>query len=852
MSFEDCVNKAISNGELDPERGGRALELYAKSKDKNILKMGELAADAKSSREVFDQLKFMEKEKKRTAALMVRVSENRLREIKGFVNSTGEEDMAAGYRALFERHTNANYTSVTAVHDEILGKTNSIMNEVLTEFRLTTTGDARNTASFRNVVHEMFEGIDTGDAQAKNMAKAAKAAQEYVRQRYNAAGGRIPKKRGWGMAQSHDKKSLIDAGKKEWTAFILPRLAPEKMISPDTGKPMTKDQLELAVGQIYHEITENSLARESPDIFLGAKSQANKRLDHRFLAFKSSKEWLDYSERFGSGDPFSQLMSHVDGMARDIAQMETFGPNPTAMKAFLGERVKKNATALTSRGIKKKKALGVGTSNWTTHADKVLTESERMDDLFTGSANVPVNPTHAAVFSGLQSLHVASVLGSAFLSSVTDIATTFLTARAANLPMFKILNNTRKNFAGFDRVDRIRLSARLSLIMDNQTAISNSQMRYVGEVMGPQIMKRLAHTTLNLSFLSPMTKSWRWGFGQTFLGELHDASKKGWDDLMPGQRQTMERYGITSNDWKNLKTTKPYDASLDFDGMKSDDSTKFFDVRGLSERKDLSREFALDLSGKISRMIAGETEFAIPTTTLRGRAIATRGTRPGTLEGSAWRSVGMYKSYTATFMLTHMERAYSQKTPMDRAKAFSQLFLSTTSMGALALQMKDISKGKDPRQMFDENGVPDRRFLGAAITQGGGLGIFGDLFFADLNRFGRDPVMSFLGPGAGLLKDVGKFTLGNVQELLTGEDTNAGKEFAQYLKRYLPGQSLWYSRLALERLLFDNIQELLDDKAGSNFRRRERTLERDFGQSYWWKAGQNAPNRAPNFENIKK
>ena len=86
--------------------------------------------------------------------------------------------------------------------------------------------------------------------------------------------------------------------------------------------------------------------------------------------------------------------------------------------------------------------------------------------------------------------------------------------------------------------------------------------------------------------------------------------------------------------------------------------------------------------------------------------------------------------------------------------------------------------------------------------------------------------------------------------MFTGEDTKAGREFANLLKRYTPGQSLWYSRLALERLVFDQIQEGLDPKAGKSFRTKERNLARDYDQEFWWRPGRTAPDRAPDFSEI--
>ncbi len=81
----------------------------------------------------------------------------------------------------------------------------------------------------------------------------------------------------------------------------------------------------------------------------------------------------------------------------------------------------------------------------------------------------------------------------------------------------------------------------------------------------------------------------------------------------------------------------------------------------------------------------------------------------------------------------------------------------------------------------------------------------------------------------------------------TGQDTNAAGELVKFTQRYLPGSSLWYARLALERKVWDQLQLMTDPKARSKFRRAETKYRRDFGQKYWWGPGDTAPTRAPRY-----
>jgi hypothetical protein len=68
-------------------------------------------------------------------------------------------------------------------------------------------------------------------------------------------------------------------------------------------------------------------------------------------------------------------------------------------------------------------------------------------------------------------------------------------------------------------------------------------------------------------------------------------------------------------------------------------------------------------------------------------------------------------------------------------------FAATTIGGALALELKEIAKGKDPRPIprAKDPALEHAEFWGAAMLQGGGWGIFGDFLGSTENRFGGGP-----------------------------------------------------------------------------------------------------------------
>jgi hypothetical protein len=64
------------------------------------------------------------------------------------------------------------------------------------------------------------------------------------------------------------------------------------------------------------------------------------------------------------------------------------------------------------------------------------------------------------------------------------------------------------------------------------------------------------------------------------------------------------------------------------------------------------------------------------------------------------------------------------------------------------------------------------------------------------------------------------------------------------IKQETPGSSLWYSRLAFERLVADQLQEEIDPKYRQSWRATE-ARARQQKQGFWWEPGETSPTRAP-------
>jgi len=384
------------------------------------------------------------------------------------------------------------------------------------------------------------------------------------------------------------------------------------------------------------------------------------------------------------------------------------------------------------------------------------------------------------------------------------------------------------------RGERAKMAIRLGLIADGYTTIAAAQMRFVGDMSGPEITRRISDAVMRASLLSPWTTAGRWSFGMQLLGSLADNVGKTFDQLDPKLRSALERYQIGADRWEMMRATDLYEYN----------GATFLRPDDIAARTDLDPRMADDLADKLLIMVNTETNFAVPSTSMRGRLALTGNVRPGTIAGEVTRSFAMYKNFPVTVLNTHVARSFSLNGVAAGGKYFGAFLVTATLMGALAMQLKEVAKGRDPINM---NPIENPKFWGAAILQGGGLGIFGDFMFSQTNRFGGGLAETVSGPVVGLANDLRNLTIGNILQLVTGEDTNFGREMVNFAARYTPGSSLWYIRLGLERLVTDQVQMMVDPRAAERMRRLERRYARERGQEYWWRPGQSRPSRGPDF-----
>lgn len=840
-AFEKCITNALKEGNISQEDvnilRGKMKRAREKSGDRILKNNGFTDAEIRAAWEQFEK-EVRRRERLQLLSFMRRQQlanvQGKWRDLKD-VENPGEfviqlmESIGPKLQDGARRgNVSTDIISVARLQETIEGEAHALLADLIDQFQPDLVGNTRNKPLARDVVRALFG--DPSTPQAKALARAWTQVAENLRQRFNAAGGEIARLENWGLPQSHDHVAIGRVGREDWTAFVRDLIDSARMIDHDTGKPFAPDELTDMLNRTYEAIVSDGWSQRDPTGVNAGASLANRRQEHRFLQFRDADAWLAYQERFGHGDPFGVMMHHVDRMSRDIALLETLGPNPSSTLEFLLQSAEKQMQA-----SGRKMQLGT------------RLQAEGIYDNYTGHSLAPANEAIARPLQATRASLTSAQLGAAILSAFSDTASgTIARIWAGSRRVNSTLTDIFRYINPADGTHR-RLAARTGFIMNNAQGVTLAQARYLGRInqlyglqskggnaldRSYRLANQAAEATLKASGLNMWTRAGRHAFGLEIMGTMADHSGKTLDQLISGDfaeksfANMIRRYGL-GDDWNAIRSAQIFNASDGVTFLRPDD------IRAAGHDR---------LAARVMAMINSEVDFAVPTSSMRAQIIAGGATKPGSIIGEVMRSALMYKSFPTTIIYQTHTRAALLALENGRGwgYGYAAAFLLTMGLfGAGSIQMKELAKGRDLRNM------EQKEFWAAAMAQGGGAGIFGDFFLADVNRFGGGLAETIAGPVVGLANDLNRLTIGNVQQALAGKQTNVGRETVNFVRRYTPGSSIWWLRTTWDRLLMDNLQRSLDPDFDDYWKKRTGRQARQFGNGYWWAPGDNAPARAP-------
>lgn len=885
QEFLGCIDDAAASGDIDADVAEEARKTYQDAFEAVSDVFGPADADREAAKAVMKHLEEVALQRQRQRAMAIRVRRQVLGDVAEFkraargyddvqdLGGSGGKPPKGGWVQGGEPPKKGPFKDGKAMADSLIqlvdgqggraggrgpsikgrykairGTFDAMMADLSEKFE-TSTGFLLNPqrAALENIVREAF-GEDTGDQAAKMFAHAWGGTSEFARQQFNAAGGAIAKLDKWGLPQTHDVYAMMREGKDGWVEKTAGRLGRDRMIDYATGKPFSDPRLKYFLGQVFDTITSDGAIGAKPGEAVRGRALANQRGEHRFLIFKDADSWIAQQREFGAADPYAAMMHHLDGMARDIAQMQVLGPNPDHQWSWLKKTALLEAKAEEAKGALNASGL----------AQHAVDTAEKMYGLFTGELAGPYGRYNrvAQVMSAVRGVLQAAQLGSAVLTDAGSRP-----ALSAQTRAFTGLSATGDFAAWRDWVTSPEARAvahRSGFIQEGSRAhleqATRDTLRSVtvgGKLWNGfnSFARRIPVAVFRLSGFSGNLSASRWAFQHEFMGALADRAGKSLDELHASASaedraigDTMRSRGITPEMWDAMRTApleEPHPGAT------------------FLSPKTVGDHAGHELGWRLAEMIERQTVMAVPEPGLWAQAHMIGGTRPGTLKGELMRSLAAYRSFTVT--LTHLWAnefsARAMESPnwkLGSALHAAPMIVGMTLGGLLSTWVYDIANGNDPRSARDP-----MTWL-AAMMKGGGFGIFGDFLYSAMARNDKGGALTAMGAPAALVSDVSDMTAGAgfdaaKRTLRDGEpldeaiaDQHEGRKAARFLAKYSPLSSIWWTRAVWDRTVTSSIQRLLDPEADQAFRRHAQSLQDTTGQKQWWPTGEALPARAPN------
>lgn len=573
--------------------------------------------------------------------------------------------------------------------------------------------------------------------------------------------------------------------------------------------------------QIFERAYGNITTSGDASIEPGAQihtSMADKFGRRRAFEWTSDDAWLEFNRTYGVGDDaIGELMSkHIDRMSRDLALAQVLGPDPDRTSQILLDMYSKQG----------------GSPFW---ANKLKT----MYEMQTGRAMMPVSQRLALGATAFRQYLTGAQLGGALLSSASDFGFTKSVANWYGLDMTRLMGDYVGNLKPRSLEDRAQALRSVSIQEVGLRGLHAVAQDVIGDIRGAsgamgkldqginaaaRVSGRVAEVVIRAQGLAHHTQALRDAIGSQIMAHLHDLAPKPWAELSGIEKRLFSDYGLSTADWETIRTK----------GL----NQGFVDPFKLSQQGEA-------VGAKLLGAIANIERVAVPEGNVITRALMLGNTRPGTIEGEFLRSFAQYRGFPMASFLMHYYRALDSLRDTEgqwfRGHYIASLVVSTTVLGALSIQLKNLAAGKDPEPMDGEHGP---KFWAMAFAQGGAGGMIGDYLKAMFSAQRLDDPARMMTPTAGFGMDVGQLLLGNINASANDREGHTARQALKMLRKYTPG--VWEMRLAVDRLVHDTLSKMYDPGSADTFARMQQQVQKQQQTNYYWRPGSSEP-RAPDF-----
>ncbi len=661
-------------------------------------------------------------------------------------------------------------------------------------------------------------------APAVEIARVINKWQEFSRTTANEAGAWIGKEAGYIVKQSHDMLRIRNAGFETWRADALQHFDIPRMMS-ESGATDVNAMLHGIFKNLASGDHMKPIASVEASPFKGPGNLAKRVSQERVVHFKDADSWFDYNQNYGMKSLREAVAAGLDRGAQQIGLMRQLGTNPAAMIDTIRNDLIQTAKAAGEFG----------------KIDALKDSAPRADTYLSavdGRMNIPGNAIWARRGANLRAWQSLAKLGGMIMSQFNDIA---VYGSEAKYQGRSFLSGMGESMVGLGTnlktQERKDLLASLGVFFES----AMGEIARTGSFEDAGALTRGQRLFFKLNLGQWWTEKMRAAAAMGMSHHMALQTGHAWEALGPEYRRVLGLYDIDGPKWEVIRQSalKQVDGrnyiAPDTIGRVSDDAVRGY-LESTGQRagpRDIEAARA-DLADKVQTYLNDRTSFFQLEPDAKTRAMLLQGTQPGTWTGEFARFLMQFKSFTGAYMQKIMGRelygrGFEGTNPFQalvagngEAWGLVSVVAMSTLFGYGSMVAKDLAKGLEPRLPSSDPTQDGKLFL-AAMAQGGGMGLMGDFLFGSANRFGGGMLSSLAGPTAGAANDIISLYQAARDDALEGKSGNLPANALRVALNNTPYLNLFYTRIALDYLLFYRIQEMMNPGYLARMEQRVRT-----------------------------
>ena len=656
---------------------------------------------------------------------------------------------------------------------------------------------------------------------------------EAVRAMLNDRGANIPKLWGWVVKHNHDQFNIRSATEtlgmklsdvkadvnlkgtdinynknyKSWKNFISKYL--------DERTFDTVDDKDSFFVDVYNSLVGNKIQlTEGVNNIFGSRNITKAAGGKRILHFKSAADWFTYHEKFGHGNLQETFLSGLLTAGRNIGIIDKLGSNPKAnfdkIRIAVYNHVKesgRDSSKLASENYFKKFYMQIN-----------------------GSSHTVENFTLAKYGAILRVVQNITKLGGAAISAGTDIG--LYASEMKDQGGKTLLGGMGDAFSALARIKDTKQKTEIvemSGLMFDGAIHDLAGRNQVGDNLSrgaTQVQKTFFKFNLLTWWTNTLKQSAMLAMSNYYARQKNLPYNK----LNKQLQLLFTKFNIDSNKWDVIRKNGMVkaDDGMEFINIGSLDKISDTDVKKITGIDNLTKREAKIEKEKfkysISGMLLDRTLTAVIQPDARVKGIMKQGTLAGTPIGEAISFLGQFKGFPIAIFNKVIGRdiAYMKAGPNQDigrgAKGIAATIVTSALLGYASMSIKDLLKGREPRDPSKWNTAM------AALLQGGGLGLYGDVLFRE-QRDGSTIIAGLAGPGATTVADV----LLAINYGIRGEGGNAGKAAYRAINANIPFMNLFYVKTAYDYLIGYNMMETMSP---GSLKRVESRMKKEYNQEY--------------------